>query len=65
MVFYRVRKIHGHYYLIKEWYDPRTGRKHSKSLGNCELIEKTLEVVRGVGFEPTQAYAIGASARPL
>ncbi len=61
-MFYRVRKINGHYYLIKEYYDPQTGKKRTVSLGNCEKIEK---LVRGVGFEPTQAYATGSSTRPL
>ena len=59
-MFYRVRQIRGKYYLYKEWYDSESGRKKSVSLGNCVRIE---QLVRGVGFEPTQAYAIGASAR--
>ena len=57
-MFYRVRKIAGKYYLIKEFYDPQTGKKRSISIGNCEKIER---LVRGVGFEPTQAFATGAS----
>ncbi len=87
VVFYRVRKVKGRYYLVKEWYDPETGKKRSKCLGPCEAIERIhallkdlsdeeirklieivkngMPVVRGVGFEPTQAYAIGSSARPL
>ena len=43
MVFYRVRKIRGKYYLVKEWYDPETGKRRSESLGNCELIEKLVK----------------------
>ena len=31
-VFYRVRRMGGRYYLIKEWYDPET-KKRSVSLG--------------------------------
>jgi len=58
-VFCRVRRIGGRYYLVKEWYDPETRRKKIASLGPCDKIEKIL-MVRGVGFEPTQAYAIGA-----
>jgi len=27
MVFYRVRRVNGRYYLVKEWYDPTLGRK--------------------------------------
>ena len=64
-MFYRVRRIKGRYYLVKEWYDDGLKRKRTKSLGPCDKIEKIMEVVRGVGFEPTQAYAIGSSARPL
>ena len=42
MVFYRVKKVNGKYYLYKEWYDPETKKRHSKSLGNCEEIERIL-----------------------
>ncbi|MCX8186959.1 MAG: integrase [Sulfolobales archaeon] len=59
VVFYRVRKINNRYYLIKEWYDAERGKKRSMSIGPCDKLEE----VRGVGFEPTQAYTIGASAR--
>ena len=47
MVFYRVRKIHGKYYLVKEWYDPETKKRCCKSLGPCEAIERLLEHVGG------------------
>ena len=63
LVFYRVRKIRGKYYLIKEWYEPETRKRRSLSLGNCEEIEKIINMVRGVGFEPTQAYAAGKPLR--
>ena len=43
MTFYGVKKVKGNYYLIKEWYDPITGRKKSKCLGNCEIIEELVE----------------------
>ncbi len=59
MVFYRVRRIRGKYYLIKEWYDPKAKRKRSRSLGPCIEIERIISMVRGVGFEPTQACAGG------
>ena len=71
MVFYRVKKVKGNYYLIKEWYDPELKKKITRSISPCRLIEELMvkikkeNMVRGVGFEPTQAYAIGASARPL
>ena len=71
MVFYKIKKVKGNYYLVKEWYDPELKRKITRSIGPCKLIEEIMvklkenSLVRGVGFEPTQAYAIGASARPL
>ena len=49
-VFYRVRKINGKYYLYREWWDPETGKRKSKCLGNCEKIESMLAGPRG--FEP-------------
>jgi len=59
LVFYRVRKVGNKYYLYKEWYDPETKKRRSKSLGNCEWIEKIIEEYRNSrhvagprGFEP-------------
>ena len=43
MVFYRIKKVKGNHYLIKEWYDPETGKKKSKSLGPITLIEKLMQ----------------------
>ena len=63
MVFYRIKKVKGNYYLVKEWYDPESKRKITKSIGPCKLIEEIMVklkermLVRGVGFEPTQACA--------
>ncbi len=57
------------YYYVYEQY--REGNKViTKYIGPFNEIVETYkklkqEVVRGVGFEPTQAYAIGSSARPL
>ena len=48
IVFYRVRRQHGKYYLIKEWYDDVYKKKRSKSLGNCETIEKLLEKLNNI-----------------
>ncbi len=39
MVFYRVRRINGRYYLIKEWYDSVERKKKTVSLGSCEHID--------------------------
>ena len=46
MVWYRLRKVKGKVYLIKEWYDPRERRKKSRSLGNVEEIERIVELWR-------------------
>ena len=62
MVFYRARKSKWSLLSLKGVLRCQD-RERSVLLGNCEKIEKLL--MRGVGFEPTQAYAIGASARPL
>ena len=40
MVFYRIRKIGGKYYLYKEYYDDRLKKKRSVCLGPCEVIEQ-------------------------
>jgi len=42
MVFYRVRRINGRYYLIKEWYDSVERKKKTVSLGSCEHIDSLL-----------------------
>ena len=36
---YRVEKVKGRYYLVKEWWDPVLGKKVARGIGNCELIE--------------------------
>ena len=62
MVFYRIKKKGNKYYLIKEWYDPETRKRHCISLGNCEQIEKLVLKIRseglapGAGFEPARGY---------
>ncbi len=55
-------------YLVVAEYDPATKRKRVLArIRDTDLLRILVEagVVRGVGFEPTQAYAIGSSARPL
>ena len=69
MVFYRIKKVKGNYYLVKEFYDPESRRKITRSIGPCRLIEEVMakikreSLVRGVGFEPTQACAAGKPLR--
>ena len=70
MVYYRVRKINGKYYLYKEWYDPETRKRRSLCLGNCEDLEKLVlkiknkEVMPPRGFEPrTSRSSAGRSPR--
>ena len=43
LVFYRVKKVKGKYYLVKEWWDPLLGRKRSVSFGSCEKIEELVK----------------------
>jgi len=71
LVFYRIKKKGNKYYLIKEWYDPETRKRHSISLGNCEQIEKLVLKIRsegltpGAGFEPARGYPHRLSRREL
>ena len=67
VVFYRVKRVKGKYYLVKEWWDPRLKRKITKSIGPCDWLEGLSEeakkdkrgprggaprVVPRPGFEP-------------
>ena len=49
-VFYRVKRVKGHYYLVKEWWDPGLKRKITKSLGPCDKIEQLVEAARKDGW---------------
>ena len=40
MVTWRLKRIDGKLYLVKEWYDPEAKRKHTKSIGRVEWLEK-------------------------
>ena len=51
MVFYRVRKVKGRYYLVKEWYDPVEKRKKSTSIGPCERIERIFTLLKDLSDE--------------
>ncbi len=67
VMFYRVKRVKGRYYLVKEWWDPGLKRKITKSIGSCEWLEGLSEehkrekggsrggaprVVPRPGFEP-------------
>ncbi len=65
MVYYRVRRIRGKYYLIKEWYDPLTRKKRSKSLGSCEAIEKLLQWCGGWDSNPRRPTPSGPKPDPF
>ncbi len=69
VVFYRVRRINGRYYLIKEWYDATTHKKYTRSLGPCEEIEFIIKSYREnsnsiVGCGGARAWSKGADLRP-
>ncbi len=64
MVFYRVKRVKGHYYLVKEWWDPVQKRKRSLSLGNCEKIEEMLWR-RGRDLNPGVRLDNGLAIHPL
>ncbi len=40
MVSYRLKRVNGKLYLVKEWNDPDTGRKRTKSIGRVEWLEQ-------------------------
>ena len=65
IVFYRVRRINGRYYLIKEWYDPDAKRKRSKSLGPCEAIEKLINWCGGWDLNPRRPTPAGPQPAPF
>ena len=46
MVFYRIKKVKGNYYLVKEWYDPELKKKITRSIGPCKFIEEIMEVIK-------------------
>ena len=46
MVFYRVRKVKGNYYLVKEFYDPESKKKITSSIGPCRLIEEPMAEIK-------------------
>ncbi len=52
MVFYRVRRINNRYYLVKEWYDPSTGKKKTTSRAPCDKIEEFLKKCGGRDLNP-------------
>ncbi|BBC20951.1 integrase [Aeropyrum globular virus 1] len=46
VVFYRVKRVKGRYYLVKEWWDPGLKKKITKSIGPCEWLEGLSEEYR-------------------
>ena len=49
-MFWRIKKKGKQYYLYREWYDPETRKRRSKSLGNVELIDRLLQVIEEQGL---------------
>ena len=58
VVFYRVKRVKGRYYLVKEWWDPGLKRKITKSIGPCEWLEELSE-----GAERERRGSRGGSPR--
>ncbi len=65
MVFYRVRRVNGRYYLVKEWYDPTLGKKLSRSLGPCDRIEELLRWCGGWDSNPRRPTPSGPQPDPF
>ena len=45
-MFYRVKKVKGKYYLVREYWDSGLGKKRTIIVGNCEKIEKLVNNCR-------------------
>ena len=43
VVFYRVKRVKGHCYLVKEWWDPVLKKKITRSIGSCETIDRVMK----------------------
>ncbi len=41
-MFYRIKVVKGRCYLAKEWWDPVLGKKITRSIGPCDLIEQVM-----------------------
>ncbi len=62
----RIREVKGKYYVYSiEKGDG--GQRRDRYVGSLDqIVKEYISIrVRGVGLEPTQAYASGASVRPL
>ena len=46
MISYRVIKVKGRYYLVKEWWDPVFQKKRTVSIGPCREIEIAMKIHR-------------------
>ena len=52
MVFYRVKRVKGRYYLVKEWWDPGLKKKIAKQIGPCGWLGSSPRGLRGRGGDP-------------
>ena len=44
---YRVKKVKGRCYFVKEYWDPVLRKKVTRSIGPCDLVDKVMEAVQG------------------
>ncbi len=42
MVFYRVKLVKGRCYLVREWWDLMLGKKITRPIGPCDMIEQVM-----------------------
>lgn len=62
----RIREVKGKYYVYTIENDDRSNRRDHYIGSLDQIVKEYLSIkVREVGFGPTQAYATGASVRPL
>ncbi len=52
VAFYKVKKVKGRCYFVKEWWDPGLKKKITKSIGPCDWLERLAEEARRNGIFP-------------
>ncbi len=51
-MFYRVKRVKGRCYLVREWWDPVLGKKITRSVGPCEWLEQLAKEARATKQRP-------------
>ncbi|MEM4003930.1 MAG: hypothetical protein QW836_10115, partial [Ignisphaera sp.] len=72
MAFYRVKKQRYkdriYYYLYREWYDAQEGKRKSRLIGRCDLLEEIVSRIDGQwcgGWDLNPRRPMPAGLKPL